>query len=68
MVYLNKHPAENLRAFSTVVRNDIMKKRLHKVISDTTLLMGQEYGFCKEEIQEIIEEVYNDLVAMIYPS
>ncbi|MEQ8474286.1 MAG: hypothetical protein RIC35_24030 [Marinoscillum sp.] len=67
MLFFDEHPKEDLKAFSSAVRHDLMKKRLHKVISETTLIMGQEYGFCKDEISEIIEECYTDLVAMIYP-
>ena len=66
MVHLSKYQYSSLKKFSTVVRRELMVQRLNKSISTDIVLLGQEYGFCNEEIEEIVEMCYEDLVRLAH--
>lgn len=53
-----------LRTYPTMARHELMNQRLYKVVSETTLSKGLKHGLSVEEIVEIIDECYMELVGM----
>lgn len=61
MVHLNANQYSALKAFSALVRRELVQKEQSKDISNTTYMIGLEYGFCKDEIHQIIHNCYEEL-------
>ena len=66
MIHLDKRQYSSLKAFMALTKMELSKRRIYKVISDRTRMLGQEYGFCNEEIDEIVEECYSELSISLY--
>lgn len=64
MVHLNTNEYPALVAFSALVKRELMQKELNKVVSNTTFMIGLEYGFCKDEINQIIDNCYDELARL----
>lgn len=64
MIHLHKAQYPTLKAFTNIVRLDIMSRHLQKNISLSTKMIGQEHGFCNDEINEIMMNCYEELVKM----
>lgn len=60
MIQLNTFQYPALRAFSKLVKRELEQNH-NKQISPTTVFIGQEYGFCKDEIREIVDHCYEEL-------
>lgn len=52
--------------FAHLVRKELMKKSLEKVISKPTLVTGLALGLSSEEVNRIMEECYDDLVSLVH--
>jgi len=64
MIHLDRNQYPALKAFSQIVRNDMMTKNIQNIISPSVYLIGQDYGFCNDEINEIVSECYEQLVKL----
>lgn len=58
----NQYPA--LKAFSALVKRELTQREMNKEVSNTTFMIGLEYGFCKDEILQIIDNCYDELVRL----
>ncbi len=66
MTQLDNNNYSSLKDFMTLTKAEISKQRIYKVLSEKTRMLGQEYGFCNEEIDEIVEECCNELSHSLY--
>ncbi len=63
---LEEKQYSNVKDFLTLLRLEISEQRIYNVINERTRLIGQEYGFDDMEIQEIIEECFNEMKNSLY--
>lgn len=61
MIQLHTSQYSAFKVFSKIVKKDLEMNPAKDTLSSSVLMIGQDFGFCKDEIREISEMCLEEL-------